>query len=70
MKLLSAFVAALWLFVVSVQALSHLSRYGLAPILPDWVGRLDFTPQYTVLLGLVIVAAVARCLASRTGLER
>ena len=60
MKTLVSFAAALWLFAVSLQALSHLARYGLAAGLPVRLGLIDFTPQYTLLLGLVIVAAVAQ----------
>lgn len=60
MKIFPTFVAALWLFAVSAQGLSHLVKYGLVPALPEWIGRaLDLTPQYTLLMGLVVVTAVA-----------
>lgn len=60
MKTLVSFAAGLWLFAVSLQAVSHLARYGLVPGLPLRLGLIDFTPQYTLLAGLVIVAAIAQ----------
>jgi hypothetical protein len=58
-------VAGLWLFAVGVQSVAHLALYGLAP-LPNWVARLDFTPQYTLLTALVILAAVVARLGEAT----
>lgn len=55
----------LWLFVVSVQGLSHLARYGLLP-LPEWIGRLDFTPQYPLLLALLLMMIVLRFFEERS----
>jgi hypothetical protein len=48
----------LWLAAVAAQALAHLTKYGLLP-LPQWVARIDFTPQYYVLVALLLAAAVA-----------
>lgn len=62
MRFVVPIVAGLWLFAVGVQSIAHLARYGLVP-LPNWVSRLDFTPQYTLLMGLVILAAVVARLA-------
>lgn len=57
MRLVVPLIAGLWLFVVGLQGLSFLTQYGLVP-LPPAFGRVDFTPQYTVLMALVIVGAV------------
>lgn len=57
MRRIPELVAALWLFIVAAQAVAHLVMYGLAP-LPQMMAGLDFTPQYTVLMLVVIVAAV------------
>jgi hypothetical protein len=60
MKTLTSFAAGLWLFAVAMQAVSHLARYGLVEGLPARLGLIDFTPQYSLLAGLVIVVAVAQ----------
>lgn len=65
MRLVVPIVAGVWLFVVGVQSVAHLALYGLAP-LPNWVARLDFTPQYTLLMALVIFAAIVARLADST----
>lgn len=70
MKALTAIVAALWLFAVGAQALVHLYRYGLASGLPAWIGLLDFTPEYSLLMGLVIVVAFVSRLRHRSQSER
>ncbi|HEY3412436.1 MAG TPA: hypothetical protein VGM51_05165 [Armatimonadota bacterium] len=60
MRTIISFTAALWLFTVGLQGVSHLARYGLVPGLPVRLGLIDFTPQYTLLAGLVVVVAIAR----------
>jgi hypothetical protein len=57
-KLVVPVIAGVWLFAVGVQGLAFLVKYGMLPFLPPAVGRLDFTPQYTLLAALVVVGAV------------
>lgn len=65
MRLVVPIVASLWLFAVGVQSVAHLALYGLAA-LPNWVARLDFTPQYTLLMALVVFAAIVARLGGAT----
>lgn len=58
LKLLANVAMGLWLVAAAGQALAHLAKYGLVP-LPQWVARIDFTPQYYLLVALLLVAAVA-----------
>ena len=61
MRLIVPVIAGVWLFAVGVQGLAFLVKYGMLPGLPPEIGRLDFTPQYTLLAALVVVGAtVAR----------
>jgi hypothetical protein len=57
MRIVVRVIAGLWLFAVAVQGIAFLVQYGVVPLPPE-VGRLDFTPQYTVLMALVVAAAV------------
>jgi hypothetical protein len=57
MRFVVPLVAGLWLFAVGVQGVAFLVQYGLLPLPPE-IGRLDFTPQYTLLMALVIIAAI------------
>jgi len=57
MRIVVPIIAGLWLFVVSMQGIAFLAQYGLLPLPPE-IGRLDFTPQYTALMGLVILGSV------------
>lgn len=57
MRLIVPIIAGLWLFVVGVQGVAFLVQYGLVPLPPE-IGRLDFTPQYTLLMALIVVGAV------------
>lgn len=69
MRLVVPLIAGLWLFVAGAQGIAFLTQYGLVP-LPEEFGRLDFTPQYTVLMALVIAGAVlARLPREQTGKE-
>lgn len=69
MRLVIPLIAGVWLFVVTLQGVAFLVQYGLLPLPPE-LGRLDFTPQYTVLMGLVIFGAVlARLPDGDTGRE-
>jgi hypothetical protein len=55
----AAIVAAIWLILVSAQAVIHLIRYQV-PSPPEWAWRLDFTPGYFPLLAGTAVVLLLR----------
>lgn len=57
MQIIGRLAAGVWLLIVCGQALAFLTRYGLIP-LPEAVGRLDFSTQYTPVLLLVIAGTL------------
>jgi hypothetical protein len=68
MRMLIPFAAGAWLLTVGLQGLSFLVWHGLLP-LPAWIGRLDFTPVYPLVAGLVLLAALAGRFMPRSGSE-